>query len=140
MLLAGLALSSLFAQGMKHYIFDQAPRPLLYFMDSRRVHHLPYTHFLYNHSFPSGHTVSIFTLATLLVAYSRNRRLDLILLFIAFLTAYSRVYLGHHFFEDVVFGSFIGVFSGTLIAIIFRDEKKFKKPFLNYNFTSKETV
>jgi membrane-associated phospholipid phosphatase len=134
MLLAGLAISSLLAQGLKHFVFDDAMRPLKYFQDSARVHHLVNSAFLYNHSFPSGHSVSVFTLVTLLVAVIPRRRYDLLLLFMACLTAYSRVYLGQHFFEDVVFGSVIGVFSGTIAIFIFRDDKKFMDPLIKWKW------
>ena len=136
MLLTGLLLSTFFAQGLKHFVFEHAARPLLYFKESQPIHHLSYTRALYHHSFPSGHTVSVFTLITLLVAIFSKRKYDLLLLSFALLTAYSRVYLGHHFYEDVLFGSFIGVVSGTIVIYFFRNELKYNIPFIKSRFTS----
>ncbi len=121
-LLFGLLISSVLAQGLKHFVFDDANRPLEYFKNTMVIHHLNISDALRFHSFPSGHSVSAFTLATLIMAFSVKRKFDLVLLLAAFLVAYSRVYLGQHFVEDVVFGSFLGVFSGTLAAYVFRDK------------------
>jgi membrane-associated phospholipid phosphatase len=61
-------------------------------------------------SFPSGHTVTAFALSTfLLLILPRKSYLSGALLIMAGLTAYSRVYLTHHFAIDVWSGSIIGV-------------------------------
>jgi membrane-associated phospholipid phosphatase len=130
MLIAGLLISTLLAQGLKHGFFADHDRPLEYFKGIANIHHLSYSAYLKHYSFPSGHTVSAFTLVTVCIAFLMSRRYDLFLLFTAFLVGYSRIYLGQHFFEDVVFGSFIGVFSGTLVVLIFKDETRFQKPLL----------
>ena len=90
-------------------IFD-APRPKLYFKDQ-----LPHIHFVKGvdplslHSFPSGHTVTIFA-ATLLITYwCKNKLWGIPLLLLAIVVGYSRMYLSQHFFEDVVGGSVIAV-------------------------------
>lgn len=138
-LLTGLAVSTLLAQGLKHFIFDDAARPLAYFQDNSMVHHLAGSARLMRHSFPSGHTVSAFALAAILVGFFTQRNFDLLLLFMAVLVAWSRVYLGQHFVGDVVFGSFLGVFSGTISVILWSGAPpKFEKPIIKYNFTNKK--
>ena len=61
-------------------------------------------------SFPSGHATTAFALATVLALHARNKRWGILYLLLAIGEAYSRVYLGQHFLEDVVAGSLIGVF------------------------------
>jgi membrane-associated phospholipid phosphatase len=48
-----------------------------------------------------------------LTQYSAGAR-QLLLLTLAFAVGYTRVYLSQHFFEDVLAGSFLGVFSVAL--------------------------
>lgn len=58
-------------------------------------------------SFPSGHTLSAFVLATVCsYLYPKGRWVWLIL---AMAVGFSRMYLVQHFFEDVLFGSILGV-------------------------------
>lgn len=66
-------------------------------------------------SFPSGHTTSVFALATILALYSNKKRWGLSFLIIAIFTGYSRIYLGQHFLQDVIAGAVLGTFIGTLI-------------------------
>ncbi len=138
-LLTGLAISTILAQGLKHFVFDDAARPLAYFQDNTVVHHMEGSARLMRHSFPSGHSVSAFTLAAILLCVFNQRKFDLIWLFLAILVAWSRVYLGQHFVGDVVFGSFLGVFSGTISVILWSGaHPKFEKPLIKFNFTKKK--
>lgn len=65
-------------------------------------------------SFPSGHATTAFAAAALVGAF--HPRLRLPLYGIAALVALSRVYLGVHFWLDVVVGSALGVAIGLGIA------------------------
>lgn len=61
-------------------------------------------------SFPSGHTMSAFALATITVLLLKNRPwISLVFFFCAFLVAISRVYLFQHFWMDVYAGGLVGV-------------------------------
>jgi membrane-associated phospholipid phosphatase len=113
-LLGGYALSSgIVAQSLKR-LFD-APRPKLYFKD-----HLDRIHFITGidqaslHSFPSGHTVTIFSTTLLLTYWCKDKLWGLPLFLLAVLVGYSRMYLSQHFFEDVTAGSAIGVVVTTI--------------------------
>lgn len=63
-------------------------------------------------SFPSGHTMTAFAVATPLMAYYPD--LSPGLLFCAFSVAASRVLLGMHFLSDVVVGGILGALLGLL--------------------------
>ncbi len=87
-------------------------------------------------SFPSGHTMAGFALMTLLSFYVKNRWLDLLLLLLALLVGLSRIYLGHHFLEDVILGSLIGVGLAMLTFLLF---EKWKIPKLERSILSKSS-
>jgi len=117
------AVTSLSAQIIK-YIFD-APRPLLYFKDEvDRIHLVKGVEMLHVHSFPSGHTVSIFTLGVIFTYWSKNKAWGPVFLLIAVMVGYSRMYLSQHFFEDVTAGSVIGTIL-TVIWLYWLDNKSF---------------
>lgn len=58
-------------------------------------------------SFPSGHSIAAFCVATCLAYYLRRRRWLVYL--VAAGIAFSRVYIGLHFFSDIIAGAAIGV-------------------------------
>lgn len=66
-------------------------------------------------SFPSGHTISAFAFFTVLALFTKSNFLKMLCLILAVFVAISRVYLVHHFLEDVLLGSFIGVLVGFLL-------------------------
>ena len=85
------------------------------------------------YSFPSGHTMSSFAAATVLL-YT-NRKYGIIALIFAALIAFSRLYLYVHYPSDILAGMIIGILLGWLaIKIMFPNkgqkvllEKLFKK-------------
>ncbi|MFD2147605.1 phosphatase PAP2 family protein [Mucilaginibacter antarcticus] len=113
-LIGSYALSSgIVAQSLKH-LFD-SPRPKLYFQDKLNgIHLIEGTNQLSLHSFPSGHTVTIFS-TTLIIAYwAKDKVWGLPLFLLAVLVGFSRMYLSQHFFEDVTAGSAVGVVVSTM--------------------------
>ncbi len=60
-------------------------------------------------SFPSGHSTSAFTLAVVMTYLLPNKKQHWIIIPIAVVTAFSRVYLAQHFFQDVFAGAVLGV-------------------------------
>lgn len=122
---AAMLLSALFTQVVKHIVV--APRPLTWFGEHMPDVQLPLVegvdvHAIY--SFPSGHTTSFFALAFVLsiVATKKLSRFSLtlsstlqaILVALAALGGYSRIYLCQHFALDV----FAGALVGTLITLL----------------------
>lgn len=117
------AVTSISVQILK-YIFDE-PRPMLYFKDQlSHIHFVKGVDMLSFNSFPSGHTVTAFTLAVLFTYWSRNKALGLLFLLIAVIIGYSRMYLSEHFFEDVTAGSVVGLVM-TVIWLYWLDNRAF---------------
>jgi membrane-associated phospholipid phosphatase len=67
-----------------------------------------------NASFPSGHTATVFAIATVLVLMLKNKNWQIPIFFVAVLVGYTRIYLAQHFLIDVIIGAFIGTVSGVL--------------------------
>ena len=132
-------------QILKHLF--QAPRPIMVFenypdlvlplVDGVSLHH--------SNSFPSGHTSTFFmffTCCTVILAYCYHQRAKqnscrtwivyalcaLLLLALAALGGYSRIYLSQHFLSDVCVGSIIG-FTIPFLVFYFGRNKILK---LNY--------
>lgn len=97
--------------------FEEYPQMVLPLVDGVSMHH--------SNSFPSGHTSTFFvffTCCVLLLAYHYQKRAatnnyrtrilfyssQIILLALAALGGYSRIYLSQHFLSDVCVGSIIG--------------------------------
>lgn len=59
------------------------------------------------YSFPSGHSFSGFNAATSITLY--KKKLGFIAYPLAFIIAFSRIFLGAHYFSDVLIGSLLGV-------------------------------
>ncbi len=72
-------------------------------------------------SFPSGHTLSSVTSATILFLTYKKRAI--IFLILAFLIAFSRLYLYVHFPSDVIFGAILGVIIANLSIFFIKNSK-----------------
>lgn len=73
------------------------------------------------YSFPSNHATVVFAATIALALHYKDKRLGVILIAIAILTSLSRVMLGVHRFEDIIFGSIIGIVFGILIQKIYKN-------------------
>jgi membrane-associated phospholipid phosphatase len=119
--ITGYLFSGIISQVLKRLIHAPRPHAIIsnteypYFIDG--VTHTGMT------SFPSGHTTSVFALATLLALNARDKRISLIYLVTAIITGYSRIYLGQHFLADVTAGALIGVLSALLVYWYLRQVK-----------------
>ncbi len=68
---------------------------------------------VHSYSFPSGHTQTAFVIATALSAFVA-RRYNMITFLLAAAVGMSRIYLGVHYFTDVVAGAATGLVVGEL--------------------------
>ena len=115
--IAAFLFSALLAQILKNLFSEPRPKQFFapgaypYFIDG--VTHLGFA------SFPSGHTTSIFALATLMAIFARRRDTKIACLLGAVLVGYSRIYLGQHFLGDVLMGSIIGTVTAVLVHWLF---------------------
>lgn len=114
--LVSIGVVGLFSPLFKKVLFSNQIRPLNYFYYDD-FHRFIYTADLnYYFSFPSGHTMSIFSAMSILAFVVGRKWAGVLFFFGALLVGFSRIYLLQHFFRDVYVGSMIGVLS-TLIAL-----------------------
>lgn len=108
----------LYARGVKHLVDALRPPAVL----SPDVLHV-IGPALRSHSFPSGHTSSVFVFAGVLFAFARRASERWALIIFATLVGLSRVALGVHWPQDVLAGAFGGLLSaalGTWLALHWR--------------------
>ncbi len=107
----------IFVQILKHIIFVHHLRPMAS-ISIEKFHHIVANIPLQSYySFPSGHAATIFSCICFIIFACNIQQLlyQLLLIGIAFLVAYSRVYLVQHFYHDIYFGALIGVIITTYI-------------------------
>ena len=118
MMFSSFAISGILTQVLKSFISEARPGLFLaranypYFIEHVTLHNF--------HSFPSGHSTSIFALAAILSFAVKNKNYSLLFLLGALLVGYSRIYLGQHFITDVAVGSLIGVVISIVCWICFQ--------------------
>ena len=112
--LAAAALAGLYSNGMKRVFALPRPASVL---DPSRLHVIGET--LHANSFPSGHAVTAFTLAALLVFASRKpMQTALWAVPFALLIAFSRIAVGAHWPADIAAGAAGGWVCGALGVVI----------------------
>ena len=74
------------------------------------------------YGFVSSHAANAATFVTFTALVFRNRFYTILLMLWAFLTAYSRVYLGVHYVGDVVCGALVGVLVGVGVYAVFKSK------------------
>ena len=108
-LICSLVLTTMLGEGLlKHIVRRKRPFIKLNTIDTLIIR--PPT----SYSFPSGHTASSFAAAAVFIAI--DSRISALIILIASLIAFSRLYLNVHYFSDIVAGAFLGIFCGTLTA------------------------
>lgn len=101
----------------KHLLFPFMLRPAAV-IDPNLIHFVSGIDVHKTHSFPSGHTATIF-LATFLICYLlKSKSATIILITLALLVGISRVYLVQHFLMDVAAGSLIGTMCGVVAVVL----------------------
>jgi len=115
------AVTGILAQFLKGMVFSDSPRPQAFFGESVPLHYVAGVIIHTSNSFPSGHTISAFSLATVLSLYGRQGWIGPVCILCAILVGFSRVYLLQHFFIDTYFGACIGV---SITLLLFQISKK----------------
>lgn len=116
LIFASWLLSGILVQALKHTI--DRPRPLVQ-LGAENVRVLGDKR--HEHSFPSGHTQTGFSIAcTLSLLYNRRRWLQTLLYALAIGIGLSRIYVGAHFPSDVLAGALIGILVSLLIFYFWR--------------------
>ena len=69
-------------------------------------------------SFPSGHTLTIFTLMALVSSWYQKRSISALALILAAIISFSRISVGAHWPSDLLFGALVGCFLGWLAVEI----------------------
>jgi len=127
-----VALSNIFitlvVQAFKRYILPEITRPVLVFAQEKDLHLVDGITIFTDHSFPSGHSATAFSLYLMFALICRNKSLKLVSFFVAFLIAFSRMYLSQHFLIDIYFGSLIGA---VFTSVFFFWSEKWNSPKLN---------
>lgn len=111
MLLLAIVLASILGEGIIKHIVKRR-RPFIKNKIAKLLIPHPGTY-----SFPSGHTASSFAAATVFIR--TDMRLTYLIVVIAILISFSRLYLRVHYLSDVIGGIILGVFSGTIIVTMF---------------------
>ena len=112
MVLLAIALASILGEGIIKHIVKRK-RPFI----KNNIIKLMISH-PGTYSFPSGHTASSFAAATVFIR--TDMRLTYLIVVIAILISFSRLYLRVHYLSDVIGGIILGVFSGTIVVMIFK--------------------
>jgi len=126
--LLSFLLASLTSITLKELFFDDENRPFFVFtyyehLKLKLVDGLqPFIH----NSFPSGHATQAFAIFSVLMFYSQKNFVKFLFLFLALLTAFSRVYLSQHWLSDITAGSCIGMFYGILFHFLIIEKNKIK--------------
>jgi membrane-associated phospholipid phosphatase/VanZ family protein len=139
MLVATQLIATIFVTPLKHLIDEDRPR-VLFEQLQEPLHTVVRLHS--SHSFPSGHTAAAFALFLSLALLVGQPMWKFLLLLLAVLAGFSRVYLSQHFTEDVFAGSVIGVMSVLIYDRFFKEntEEKLADKSLRDIFKGKGTM
>ena len=126
--------SAIIAQILKRLVFEDHYRPKFHIDAlSLDIHLIEDLILPIKYSFPSGHATSAYAVGFSLLLISRKANVKKILFLLAFLAAYSRVYLSFHFVEDIWLGSIIGTGSALVSYKLFEN---WNKPWLQSSLRS----
>ncbi|MBW7572521.1 phosphatase PAP2 family protein [Caproiciproducens faecalis] len=112
MLLAALVLTHTLGEGILKPLVAR-PRPFAVYSGYHLLIAAPR-----GYSFPSGHAGAAFAAA--FVLGKANRRLGIPAFALAFLIAFSRVFLFVHYPSDILAGAILGVLSAGFICLLFK--------------------
>jgi membrane-associated phospholipid phosphatase len=107
---------------LKRWLYADAGRPITH-IDNSLLYFVPGVDVHSHHSFPSGHTATIFGLVVFFSLLSGRKNVSVLLLIIGLLVGYSRIYLLQHFLIDVTVGAILGTTTALLVYSVFAHRK-----------------
>ena len=116
-ILISLIINTILIQVLKRVVFSNQFRPSFYFknlIEDGSWNIIDGVELYEKFSFPSGHTASVFCLCMSICIFMKKKYLPLLLVLLAYIVGFSRIYLSQHFLIDVLAGALIG----SLIPII----------------------
>ncbi|MCH8331242.1 MAG: phosphatase PAP2 family protein [Bacteroidetes bacterium] len=116
---------TLIVQVLKRFVFQDAKRPFAVLGDAYDLQLVEGVDLHHQMSFPSGHTVTVMSMALLIVLISKRPALGIIVFPIALLVSFARIYLVQHFFIDVYFGTLLGIGVTMLVVYYSSNFRKF---------------
>lgn len=128
--LVGLISSTMITQILKRQVFEDHFRPSRVFEQTAELHFIDGVNLHSSFSFPSGHSTAAFSAFLFLALIAKKPLLQAVLFTLGLLTAYSRVYISQHFFEDIYAGSIIGASFTFMAAALFIDQSWGEKGFV----------
>ena len=109
---------------LKKVVFKGTPRPTAYFEDTSMLHFIDGVNVHANNSFPSGHTATAFAFCLFLTFLINRKSWGFVLMFLAIMGGYSRIYLLQHFYIDTIVGGLIGVVVTIITWEVFKNKTK----------------
>jgi membrane-associated phospholipid phosphatase len=107
--------SALITQFLKQVVFATSDRPFMFKDKLGDLHWVEGLELHHHFSFPSGHATAAFSMCCALSVILARSSGGFILAILAFLLAYSRVYLSQHFTEDILAGAAIGTLTAYAV-------------------------
>ncbi len=106
---------------IKRVYFVDGHRPIHYFQERGiPIHLVEGVNSAITYTFPSGHSANAFLFMLFFCMLTNKVYLKVVYFFIAFLVAYSRVYLSKHFLIDTMAGALLGVTINLIVYYIFK--------------------
>ena len=116
-ILISLIINTILIQVLKRVVFSNRFRPSFYFknlIEDGSWNMIDGVELYEKFSFPSGHTALIFCLSMSICIFMKKKYFPLLLVLLAYIVGFSRIYLSQHFLIDVLAGALIG----SLIPIL----------------------
>lgn len=98
---------------LKRVIFPELPRPSAVF-GIDRINTIEQVHLHSYQSFPSGHSMTSIALAVIAIYFFKDKRAQYGFALLGLLAAFSRIFIGQHYFSDVGVGGIIGLTASML--------------------------
>ncbi len=110
-ILISLIINTILIQFLKRVVFSNQFRPSFYFkslIEDGSWNIVNGVELYEKFSFPSGHTALVFCLSMSICFFMKKKHYQFLLVVLAYIVGFSRIYLSQHFLIDVLAGILIG--------------------------------